>query len=115
MTGLHTFEGRLYNGDHVVRENYSQTHTNIKSVADFKATLRAGEYAWPGAYQMYFITSDGAALSFDSATKHASQVIWDIQNGCDGGWRVIGADINYENNDLYCEHSGQKIPPSYAD
>ncbi len=98
-----------------LRCNYKLTHRKIKSVADFKATLRAGPYAWPGGYQMYMIVSDGAALSFAEAAENVKQIYWSIANQVDDGWRVVGCDINYEDDDLYCAHSGDKIEPAYGD
>ena len=47
-----------------LRANYAIHCGSIKSVADLKATLRAGGFAWPGGYPLYFVTSDGGALSF---------------------------------------------------
>lgn len=32
---------------HPLRKNYARHHREIKTVADFKATLRGGQYAWP--------------------------------------------------------------------
>ena len=94
----------------VVRENYSKHHSTIKSVADLKATLRAGEYAWPGAYQLAFVTSDGGVLSFDSVREEFHQVVWSIRNGASDGWRVDSCIIvDDEGDPLYCDHSGEPI------
>ena len=98
-----------------IRTNYKLHHRSIDSVADLKATLRAGAYAWPGGYPLFFITSDGAALSFDSARENLPQVIWSIANGVNDGWRVVACDINYEDGDLTCDHSGKQIESAYAD
>ena len=100
---------------HPLRANYQKTFSRIKTVAEFKATLRNGQYAWPGAYQMYFITSDGAALSFDAAKAEARQIIRAIVDKDFSGWRVVACDINYEDSDLYCDHTGEKIPAAYDD
>lgn len=97
-----------------LRINYCRTHRYIKSCADFKATIRAGEFAWPGGYQMFLITSDGGALSFASAKENAGQVLDSIGSGSNDGWRVVGCDINYEDTDLYCDHSGESIPAAYC-
>ena len=97
-----------------LRPNYSRTHQHIKTVADFKATLRNGEFAWPGGYPMYLITNDGGALHFDCARENAYQVMWEMANECNGGWRVIACDINYEDGDCYCDHCGERIESAYA-
>ena len=95
------------------RENYCRTHREIDTVADLKATIRAGKYAWPGGYPMFFITSDGAALSFEAVEQEFYQVVYSIRNKIDDGWRVVGCDINYENADLVCDHTGNPIESAY--
>ena len=57
--------GNLYrrSDNKLIRKNYEKHHKAITGVDDLKATLRAGQWAWPGGYPLFFITSDGAALS----------------------------------------------------
>lgn len=98
-----------------LRANYSRTHAEISSVADMKATLRAGQFAWPGGYQMYFICSDGAALCFDCARKESRNIFEAIANKDGSGWRVVATDINYEDSELTCEHCNKSIPAAYGD
>jgi len=97
-----------------LRENYRRTLRNIESVSDFKATLRAGAYAWPGGYPMFFVTKDGASLSFESAMENFRQIADSIKTGTSDGWLVIGCDINYEDSTLVCDHSGESIPAAYS-
>ncbi len=98
-----------------LRPNYSRTHREINSVADFKATLRAGAYAWPGGYQLFLITSDGSTLSFDGARAELRNIIDSIQTNANDGWRVVACDINYEDSDMYCAHTNKLIPAAYGD
>jgi hypothetical protein len=98
-----------------LRENYKRAHRHIKTTADLKATIRYGEFAWPGGYQMFFITSDGAVLSFDSVKAELRSVLDSINTKTNDGWRVVVCDINYEDTALYCDHSGEKIESSYGD
>jgi hypothetical protein len=98
-----------------LRGNYRSTHSEIRSVADMKATLRNGQYAWPGGYQMYFICSDGAALCFDCARKESRNIFEAIANKDGSGWRVVATDINYEDSELRCEHCSKSIPAAYKD
>jgi hypothetical protein len=37
------------------------------TISDFRHAMRNGAYAWPGGYPLYFVTSDGEALSFEAA------------------------------------------------
>lgn len=112
---LHTFEGNLYKGDTLIRSNYCQHHRGIKSAADLKATLRAGSSTDLGGYPLYFITSDGAALSFDSVRKEIRSVLHSTRHGFNDGWQVVACDVNYEDGELYCDHSGERIPSAYAE
>ncbi len=87
----------------------------IKHCYQFNKALADGQYAWPGGYQMYFITSDGAALSFEAAHDNA-RLIRDAIIAQDGnGWNVIAVEINWEDSDLYCDHTGEKIPSAYGE
>ena len=88
---------------------------NINTTKDLKTALRNGKWAWPGGYPLYFITSDGAALSFDAVRSEYRQVINAIRHRLTDGWRVVAVDINYEDSDLYCDHTGQRIESAYAD
>lgn len=99
---------------HPVRPRYAWSHAEIKTAAQFKATLRAGAYAWPGGYPLYLLTNDGAARCFACAHKEARQVFWDFQNKASTGWRVVACGVNYEDNDLYCDHCNKQIESAYS-
>lgn len=89
---------------------------NIKTVKDFNAALKAGAFAWPGGYPLYFVTSDGEALSFKSAKKNA-RLIRDAIRDKDNysGWRVVANDVNWEDAQLYCADTGERIESAYAE
>lgn len=105
----------------LVRRNYSFTHAEIKTVADYKATVRNGPFAWPGGYPMYFVCSDGAALCFVCARKEVRNIVDDIRDDMRGngrhryGWRVVACNINYEDSELTCDHCNKNIDPAYGD
>ena len=116
---LSTFEGALWDNrttsPEPLRKNYSLHHREIESLADVKATLRAGPYTFLGCYPLYFITSDGAALCFGCAEKEFRQVVWDYLGDCSTGWRIVGCDINYEDTSLFCDHCSKKIESAYGE
>lgn len=87
----------------------------INSISDFRAAVRNGAYAWPGGYPLYFVTSDGAALSFDAAKAERRNILDSIAHRLSDGWRVIGMDINWEDANLYCDHTGKRIESAYAE
>jgi hypothetical protein len=49
-------------------------------------------YAWPGGYPRYFVTSDGAALSFKAADEESGAITDSIDRRLNDGWQVIGCD-----------------------
>ena len=108
------FEGALYterNGyPEILRLDYCQHHRKIDTGRQLRATLRAGQYAFPGGYQLGFITSDGALICFDCVREELYNVIHSIRNEIDDGWRVIACDIvqDYE-SDEYCSHCNKQL------
>jgi hypothetical protein len=98
-----------------LRANYRRGQRDIASAADLKAALRHGPYAWPGGYPLYFIASDGEALSFDSVRESLREILGAIQDQDNSGWRVIACDVNYEDTELYCAHNGKQIESAYSD
>lgn len=97
-----------------LRADYQKTFARIDKLSQVKATLRAGSVTWPGCYPLFFITRDGAALCFDCARKEFRQVAWDFLNDCSTGWRISGCDVNYENQELTCDHCNKKIDSAYG-
>lgn len=90
-------------------------HSEIKTSRAFLETLKAGPYAWPGFYPLYFITSDGCALSFQAAQDNVGIIARSIRNKSRDGWRVVACDVNWENASLYCDHTGELIESAYAE
>ena len=98
-----------------IRPNFARTYGKIETGQQLCSTLRAGEYAWPGGYPMYFVTSDGAAMHFECVKENLYSVIDSIRRDISDGWKVIGTDINYEDGDLTCDHCNERIESAYAD
>lgn len=96
--------------------------TDRMSLLDIKKALRAGKYAWPGGYPLYFVTSDGEALSFDTVRAEWRNVVqahlWARHPGCraqDNGWCIAAVDTNWEDPDLFDAHTNQRIESAYAE
>lgn len=88
---------------------------HIKTVEQFDAALEDGAYAWPGGYPKYFVTHDGEALSFDAAKENRDLIAAEIAEGANCGWRIVAVDINWEDKDMYCCHTGNKIQSAYGE
>jgi hypothetical protein len=86
------------------------------TLAEIKGRLRAGPFTSPGGYPIYFVTSDGAVLSFKAVRAEWRNIVrahlWN-DKGC--GWHIYGADINWEDSELYCDHTGERIESAYGE
>lgn len=103
-----------------VRTGYRLQHADldadpVQALHQVKAALRAGPFTALGAYPLYFVTRDGAALSFDAAREQFAQVCDEHLNDYSAGWRIAAVQINYEDGDLVCDHTGKRIDSAYAE
>jgi len=87
----------------------------IKTVEDLARAIKQGPSSWPGCYPLYFLTHDGAALSFQAVKDERQQIEDSIKDKCDDGWWVVAVDVNWEDTSLYCDHTNEKIPSAYGD
>jgi hypothetical protein len=87
----------------------------MMKLSKVKELLRAGPYAWPGGYPMFFITHDGAALSFATVRKEWRNVVWDHLHKHGTGWGIEGCDVNWEDTNLFDDHTGERIESAYGD
>ena len=88
----------------------------IRTVSDFRKAYKTGPYAWPGGYPMFFVTADGGTLSWKAAQECRGEIVRSIaRQDMHSGWRVVGVDINWEDESLYCDHTGEKIPSAYGE
>lgn len=86
------------------------------TLLDIKQRLRAGRFAWPGGYPLFFVTSDGAALSFATVRKEWRNVVSaHLRNDRRCGWHIEGCAINWEDGELTDDHTGERIESAYAD
>lgn len=100
-----------------LRANYRRTFETIDTVAQFKATLRNGAFAWPGGYPLAFLCDDGATLCFGCARKESRQIMPAIAARLRDGWRVVACTIDNEANDsdyATCEHCGESVDMARA-
>ena len=86
------------------------------NLLELKQALRAGPYAWPGGYPLYFLAADGSALSFDAVRREIRQVIRALRHpGTDRDWQIVAISTNWEDESLFCAHTGQLISCAYSD
>lgn len=92
----------------------------INSISDYRAAIRNGAYAWPGGYPLYFVMSDGEAMSFAAGKKERRcilEALRDYQTNKHerSGWRPVAIEVNWEVPDLYCAHTNERIESAYAE
>lgn len=68
-------------------------------------------YAWPGGYEISYITKDGGVLCHGCANENLELTLTDPM---DAQWHIIAADIHYEGDPLTCDHCGRIINPEYG-
>jgi len=87
----------------------------INTVQQFREAIENGPYAWPGGYPLYFVTSDGAAISFGTAKYNVESIAHSIADDINDGWKVIAVEVNWEDPELRCDHNGERIESAYAE
>lgn len=88
--------------------------TTLKALREAKQVAR-DKYAWPGGYPLYLVMSDGGALCPTCIkTEWRNIVQYALWEQPSSGWHPAGADINYEDNDLICDHCGKQIEAAYS-
>jgi len=87
----------------------------ISSFEEFEKALENGPYAFPGGYPLYFIMSDGEPMSFKAAQAEKERIreAFADRATSDRDWIPLGVEINYEDQDLYCCHTNEKIEVAY--
>lgn len=69
-------------------------------------------YAWPGGYQMYYLLADDGTICPPCANGQNGSLA--SEKAEDKQWKITAADINYEDDDLFCDHCNAKIPAAYS-
>lgn len=91
-----------------------QHQVDIKTVADFERELKA-EHVFPGGYTKVFAVADGGTLAWKTAKEEQKLIKEAIADpGTDEQWEVNAVFINWEDEDLYDDHTGKKIPSEYG-
>jgi hypothetical protein len=92
----------------------------INSISDFRRALRHGPYAWPGGYPCFFVMADGEALSFAAARENRRELLEALNEKRKTGrawnpdWLPIALEVNWEDESLFCAHSGEPIEAAYT-
>jgi len=93
-------------------------HPNNPAILTYKSRLAGGvevdrvrKYSSVGSYPVFYVTQDGGVLSAEAVEEN-------LEACCDPeqpDWFVVAHDANWEDPDLYCDHTGERIESAYAD
>lgn len=68
-------------------------------------------YAFPGGYPLFYVTADNSVL----CPECSNQSDVDYNDRDDKQWNIVAADVNYEDDSLFCDHCSKVIESAYGD
>lgn len=82
---------------------------------DDEGNVKINYGANSGGYEsnVFFITKDGGVLAIQTVIDEIHKV--DFNDPDDSQWFIVGYDVNYEDQELYDDHTGKLIEAAYAD
>lgn len=87
----------------------------INTVRDLMQAVRQGRFTSVGCYPLFFLTDDGATLDPRTVREEIWRIARAVRDGAAGGWRVVAVDVNWEDPDMYDDHTGERIESAYAE
>ena len=69
--------------------------------------------AWPGGYPIFYLTDDGECMCPQCVKDNLEQIKESTESQAQDGWQIVGHDINYEDQEMYCCNCYEKIDPAY--
>tara|TARA_R110000787_G_scaffold255086_1_gene360430 strand:- start:3259 stop:3519 length:261 start_codon:yes stop_codon:yes gene_type:complete len=69
-------------------------------------------YAFPGAYPVFAVTTDGGALCCTCLRTEFKNICYSVNEELDDGFRVQDVVINYE-AEILCDNCGNEIEKAY--
>ncbi len=92
-----------------------EVRARMALVRKIRASLKEGRYTSLGCYPKFYLTSDGGVLSHESVNDNWARIVRAIVRDEKDGWQIVGVDVNWEDADLYCDDTGERIPSAYAE
>lgn len=98
---LHVFEGHLWRGDEIIRRDYARHRQVIKNRRQLRASLRAGQWAWPGGYEVIYIDAGGLFLCHECVIENYKLI-------AGGDWdAIVGTCLDCELDEGVCSDCGR--------
>lgn len=90
------------------------SRTPVEILRDVKRAIRE-PYAWPGGYPLYVVMADGESLSVAAAREQWAQIVRSTLQRSRDGWASAGVDVNWEDAEMICAHTGEPIASAYGE
>ena len=74
-------------------------------------TVKVRHFTTVGGYPLFYLTADGGVLSPQAVQENLEL----CRDEHDPQWYVVGADVNWEDASLFCDHTSQRIESAYAE
>jgi hypothetical protein len=89
----------------------------ITNTQELRTAIRQGKFTSVGGYPLYFITSDGEGMSRGAVLQNYREVSHAVRNRdrAWAHWGVVALDVNWEDPNLFCCHTGERIESAYAE
>lgn len=87
----------------------------IESIRRLHKSLKEGRYSSLGSYPKFYYTKDGDVLSHEAVKENLTQIRRAMLRQDDKNWCIVGVEINWEDPNLYCADTGERIPSAYAE
>mgnify|MGYP006953693371 FL=1 len=68
-------------------------------------------YAFPGGYPLFYITKDCGVLCPKCCNENKEL----LNDEYDPQWFIIAYDVNWEDENMYCDHCNEKIESAYSE
>ena len=73
-------------------------------------------HAWPGGYPIFYIAEDGGILCSRPECANGPEVVAEtalIPCDRDPQWHIVGQEVNWEDESLFCDHCGKLVECAY--
>lgn len=68
-------------------------------------------YAFPGGYEITYVTEDNGMICHGCANKELERTI----DPDDEQFFIVSSFMNYEDDQIWCDHCGLQIEPAYGE
>ncbi len=83
---------------------------------EFRRALRTDlkyRYTSYGCYPLFLLLTDGATLCWTCAHEERAAICRSAITKSNDGWRPAGVQVNWEDQDLYCDNCSAGIEAAY--